>query len=111
MYVYEATVKKVVDGDTLDLHVDLGLRVFKSVRIRLKGVDAPEMRNEGGPEAKEYLLSILPIGKRCIVYTYKDSTDKYGRWLGEIKVPEHDISVNALMLTQGHARHYDGGAR
>lgn len=111
MYNYEATVKRVVDGDTVDLLVDLGLRVCVNARIRLRGINAPEMHDEGGPEAKTYLESLLPQGKGVIVSTFKNPEDKFGRWLGDIKVPEYDITVNILMVTQGKAAHYDGGKR
>lgn len=105
-YKYSATVLRVVDGDTLDLRVDCGFRVWMEDRFRLYGINAPEVygeEKEKGLEAKHYLESVLPVGKPVIVETFKPK-DKYGRWLGVIYADGD--SVNDLMIVAGQAKPY-----
>ena len=85
MYHYKATVKRVVDGDTIDMDVDLGFGVSKLVRIRLADIDAPEVKGDERPEglsAKTYLEGLLPIGTLVEVYTEKDKDAGWGRYVG-----------------------------
>lgn len=109
-YRYEATLVKVVDGDTVDLDVALGYYVTARIRFRLDGLDAPEMRAPGpeGEDAKEWLVNEL-VAQRLIVVSRK--TEKFGRWLGTLYTDDDTVSVNDRMLEAGHARPYAGGAR
>lgn len=91
-YVYRAVVSKIVDADTMDLKIDLGFRIGTLIRVRLLGINAPEMRTQEGKAAKGALLSFLPIGSEVIVRTYKDPVDKFGRWLGNVEVTGIDIA-------------------
>jgi len=85
---------KVVDGDTVDLMIDLGLRIYSLQRIRLSGVNTPELRasdpalREKAQQAKEFVETWFEKAKAdgmtIIVTTFKDKTEKYGRYLGQI---------------------------
>lgn len=108
-YQYTATVVKVVDGDTVDLEVDLGLRVYHKGRFRLAHINAPEHNAEGGTAATEYLKTLLPVGAEVLVLTHKDQTEKYGRWL--VSVSAGETNVNTAMIQAGHAQPYEGGKR
>lgn len=93
VYLYKATVRKVVDGDTIDFYVDLGFYMEASLRFRLLGIDAPETRG-GTPESKklareatEYVRNKLAFEtKEVYVRTYK--ADSFGRWLAEVLYTE-----------------------
>lgn len=110
MYEYRATVAKAIDGDTVDLEIDCGLRIYTKTRIRLTGINAPEVSTPEGKEARSYLQSLLPPGTQVTVKTDKDRTEKYGRWLGVITTLE-GTNVNTLMVQMGYAVDYSGGAR
>ena len=89
MYEYQATVHRVIDGDTVILNVDLGFSTYRRVTVRLKDVMAPELSEEFGLEAKAKLVSLLLT--ELTIKTFKDKTEKYGRYLGVIG------NVNTLM--------------
>lgn len=107
-WTYEAIVKRVVDGDTVDLEVDLGFRILNSDRFRLTGIDTPERGQVGWSEAKAALESRLPVGARVRVETehptQRDPKDKYGRWLASIWIDGEDL--NLWMIEQGYAAPY-----
>ena len=110
-YLYHAAVTKVVDGDTFDATVDLGFFVFTVVRFRLFGLDTMEV-NDRDPakrvlamQAKLFMVDRI-LNKQVILQTYK--TDKYGRWLAEVFLPDHPSSVNSQLLAEGLAVPYDG---
>lgn len=102
VYRYEAVVIRVVDGDTVDLSVDLGLRVRTTDRFRLYGINAPERWETGvGTAATNHLRELLSTGDTIIVDTHRDAKDKYGRWLATIYVGE--TNINEQMVLDGHA--------
>ena len=110
MYNYEATIRRWVDGDTVDVDIDLGFGlVYSNQRIRLYGIDAPEQRTrdlvekEKGLAATAYVNEQAPVGSKVVIKTYKD--DKYGRILGEIFVG--DKNLNTLLTIEGHAIRYE----
>jgi len=114
--MYEYAIKevlKVVDGDTIDVLIDLGFDLTKKERIRLAGIDTPESRTRNleekkmGLEAKEYLQNKLDNCKNLRVKTEKDG--KYGRMLGWLHGNDEDI--NRIMVTEGYAWEYDGGTK
>ena len=116
MYSYKVKeVAKVVDGDTVDLVIDLGFGLYKKERVRVAGIDSPESRTRDkeekvyGLEAKAYLMGILESAETIIVETEKDG--KYGRMLGWLYVDDNDQSVNHLMIEAGYAWAYDGGTK
>lgn len=110
-YRYAATVEKVVDADTLDVAIDLGFRVQFRVRIRVAGIDAPEMSTAAGKAAAAYVRDHLPIGDPVLLTTYKP--DKYGRALADVTMLRYgdDIDLAETLVALGHAVPYDGGAR
>jgi len=114
--MYEYAVKKVVyvvDGDTVDIEIDLGFSLTKKERVRLAGIDTPESRTrnleekELGLRAKDYLKQMLKDSKNLKVQTSKDG--KYGRMLGWFF--ENDLNINLDMVENGHAWAYDGGTK
>ena len=114
MYTYAIKeVVKVVDGDTIDVIIDLGFNLTKKERIRLAGIDAPESRttdlNEKkyGVEAKEFLQRRLNDCVNLKVKTEKDG--KYGRMLGWIYCST--TNINEEMVYRGYAWNYDGGSK
>ena len=116
MYTYNATVTKVVDGDTIDALVDLGFDTWKQIRIRLNGINTPESRTRDleekarGLAAKARLKEILKENKNKFILV-SHGVGKYGRCLGEIFIEEYDVSVNQQLITEGHAVEYHGEKR
>lgn len=116
--MYEYRVKKVtnvVDGDTIDVDIDLGFNISYSQRVRLAGIDTPESRTSDkfekalGLEAKEYLKSKVKDAKLVVIKTeLPDSSEKYGRILGWVYVDGNTISVNDQMIEDGYAWGYLG---
>jgi micrococcal nuclease len=108
-------VLKVVDGDTIDVDIDLGFSISYSQRLRLAGIDTPESRTTDkfektlGLESKEYLKSKLKDSKDIVVKTEKpDSSEKYGRILGWVYVNGDTKSLNEQMIEDGYAWGYMG---
>jgi len=102
-YYYKAEILRVIDGDTVDLEIDLGLNVFSVQRCRLYGIDAPERK--AGKEATDYLKhQVLMDGPNCICQTYKDKQGKYGRWLVTIYFGE--MNMNEMLVKKGLAKEY-----
>ena len=123
MYTYYATLDRVVDGDTLDAIIDLGFDTFKKVRVRMMGMDAWESRTRDKKEkvkglaAKARLIEILKNNEDKFVIV-SHGVGKYGRCLGEIYVEETEhsdnhpeVSVNKMLINEGHAKEYYGGKR
>ena len=108
MYQYKVKLVKVVDADTLDLEVDLGFEVRFTMRVRLFGIDAWEVRGEErkkGLEAKFYVIERLSKFEFFKIRTEKDKQGKYGRYLATILLPTGDgeIDLNAELVERGHA--------
>jgi micrococcal nuclease len=106
VYQYKAKVLNVVDGDTIDVSIDLGLQIHTLQRIRLYGIDTPERGQPGFLEASDRLKYLI-LDKNVIIKTYKVS--KYGQYLGEIMFDE--MNINEMMITEGHAKKYFGGTK
>jgi micrococcal nuclease len=116
--MYEYNVKKVlkvVDGDTIDVDIDLGFDISLTKRVRLAGIDTPESRTADkmekalGIEAKEYLKHHIAEAKSVVIKTeLPDSTEKYGRILGWVYVDGDTVSVNDHMINDGYAWGYMG---
>ena len=108
-YTYDATVIDVHDGDTVTLDVDLGFGTWiRGMRIRLFGINAPELPTPEGKAAAAFLQELFIAGGQDVVLeSIKDRADKYGgRWLGIIRL--RGKSVNDLMVAIGHAKPWDG---
>ena len=116
MYEYFVKeVKNVVDGDTIDVVIDLGFDILFASRVRLAGIDTPESRTTDkaekalGLEAKEYLKKQLKDAKSVVIRTEKmNSSEKYGRILGWVYVNGESESVNNKMINDGYAWGYLG---
>jgi len=119
--MYEYHVKKVtnvVDGDTIDVEIDLGFDISFSSRVRLAGIDTPESRTTNkaekvlGIEAKEYVKSKIKDAKEVVIKTEKiDSSEKYGRILGWLFLDGSKVSVNEQMIADGYAWGYLGDTK
>ena len=115
---YVRKVEAVVDGDTIDVLIDLGFDILFSSRVRLAGIDTPESRTTDkaekvlGLEAKEYLKSKIKDAKDVIIKTEKmDSSEKYGRILGWVYLDGSKISINEQMIADGYAWGYLGDTK
>lgn len=117
MYEYSATIRRWVDGDTVDVTLDLGFDILYNNRIRLLGIDTPESRTrdleekERGLAAKDRVKELCPVGATVMLRTTKDGRGKFGRILGEIFVEGVVQSVNQLLVEEGHAVEYFGGKK
>lgn len=100
MYHYKCQVFNVVDGDTVDCAIDLGLRINTVQRVRLYGINAPEKSGETREQgiSAQSFLRFLVIGKSLTIRTIKDRSDKYGRMLGVFFESGAERSVNQKML-------------
>ena len=115
-------INRVLDGDTIDVTIDLGFDLFKKERVRIAGVDTPEKRTrnleekELGIDAtnwlKKELEDVLAGDDELIVRTeLHGGVGKYGRLLGWLYVGDEELSLNEQMITQGYAHAYDGGTK
>lgn len=106
MYEYKAIVKEVYDGDTITAIVDLGFRNQTTIKFRLLGINTPELEKatkEAGLKSRDRLRELI-LGKEVIIKTRKDKQEKYGRWLGEIFMPDNTtISINQMLINEGLA--------
>src|SRR6056300_40858 len=120
MYEYKVKVVKVVDGDTVDVDIDLGFGVWlKDERVRIMGIDTPESRTRDKVEkvfglASKYRLKDL-LAKDCTLKTFaaKDGEDmkgKFGRILGDFIAPDGRM-VTDILVEEGHAVAYFGGSK
>lgn len=107
-YEYRATVVRWIDGDTVDLNVDLGFHLTMAGRFRLDGIDTPERGRQGHLEAKARAEALAPVGSDVLVITEKG--DKYGRWLA-VLCPPVGPPVNVTLVYEGLAKPYNGGAK
>ena len=115
---YVRKVENVVDGDTIDVLIDLGFDILFASRVRLAGIDTPESRTSDkaekvlGLEAKEYLKKQLKDAKSVVIRTEKmDSSEKYGRILGWVYINGESESVNNKMINDGYAWGYLGDTK
>ena len=119
MYEYHVKkVHKVVDGDTIDVDIDLGFNVSYFQRVRLAGIDTPESRTSDeyekklGLESKEWLKKHLEGAEGTVIKTEKpDSSEKYGRILGWLHIKGLDKSLNEIMIERGYAWSYMGDTK
>ena len=117
MYEYRCKVVHIVDGDTVDVDIDLGFGVWlKKERIRMFGIDTPESRTRDleekhyGKLATKFIEDRFPVGKTFTLRTYKDDKGKFGRILGEL-VDSMGNSVNDTMIAQSYAVPYKGQSK
>ena len=115
-------INRVVDGDTIDVTIDLGFDLFKKERVRVAGVDTPEKRTRDKEEKalgidatnwmKQKLEETIKGDEELLIRTeLKGGVGKYGRLLGWLYIGDASISLNQLMIEQGYAWAYDGGTK
>ena len=116
------SIDKVVDGDTIDVTIDLGFDLSKKERVRVAGIDTPEKRTRNLEEKalgldatawiKEHLEGAIDGDDDLIIRTELDGgVGKYGRLLGWLYIGDSDLSLNEQMITEGYAWAYDGGTK
>jgi len=115
MYRYKVSVTRVVDGDTVDVDIDLGFGMtYKKQRVRMKGIDTPESRTRDleekkfGLASKEFLKEQL---KDQEIELVSHDKGKFGRILGELFVGSSTYSINRIMIDNHHAVPYDGQSK
>lgn len=108
MYEYRALVRKVYDGDTITVDIDLGFdMILRNQKIRLLGINTPEVRGkerEAGLKSRDALRELIG-SKWIMIKTQKDKKGKYGRWLGTIYLAEEN--VNEWLIKEGFAEEYN----
>ena len=119
--MYEYRVKKVlavIDGDTIDVDIDLGFDISITKRVRLAGIDTPESRTSDkmeksfGLESKSYLKQKLASAQLIVIRTEKpNSSEKFGRVLGWLYLDEEKTSFNETMIASGYAWSYLGDTK
>lgn len=107
MYEYTTKIEKVIDGDTVDVFIDLGFKIWHKDRLRLNGIDTPEKNTPLGAELKKFLIENLE-GK--LVRLRVTKPDKYGRYLATIYL-NSDISINDQLIQAGLAKPYFGASK
>jgi micrococcal nuclease len=122
VYEYRCKVTRVVDGDTVDVDIDLGFGVWMhKERVRLYGIDTPESRTRDLDEkkygliAKEHIKAFMPVGSMQTLVTVKDKAGKYGRILGKFliydKKTDAQMTINDWMIREHHAVAYFGQSK
>ena len=115
-FSYNATVVKIIDGDTVDALVDVGFSIMTKKRIRFRGINTPESRTRDKEEkirglaAKDRVVELLSENDNKFVLK-SHGVGKYGRCLGELFVDGHEESINQVLVNEGHAVEYWGGKR
>ena len=115
-------INRVLDGDTIDVTIDLGFDLFKKERVRIAGVDTPEKRTRNleekalGIDATEWLKArlnntIKGDDELVIRTELVGGVGKYGRLLGWLYIGDSNVSINEQMISQGYAWEYDGGTK
>ena len=113
MFNYKCTLLRVIDGDTIDVNIDLGFNIWHKGRIRMAGIDTPESRTRNKAEkvlglaAKKRLKELLKSKDISINCTKEKG--KFGRILAEVLA--NDININKQLIDEGYAREYWGGAK
>jgi len=114
-FMYEYRIKeivRVVDGDTVDVVIDVGFSLFLKQRVRLRGINCPELHRSksagvgAGEMARDYAQKWFDQNPKLLIRTYKD--DKYGRLLAEIISADTQQSINQDLIKTGHASPHNG---
>lgn len=99
---FQTRLKRWVDGDTADLTVDLGFSIFFDIRVRLYGINAPELYTTEGKATRTALARQVPEGSLLKLISLKDKKDKYGRYLAVLFTPE-GLNINEWLVDNGLA--------
>ena len=122
MHEYNCKIRRVVDGDTVDVDIDLGFGIWiHNERVRLYGIDTPESRTrdleekKAGLFAKDVVLHYLPEGSKQVLRTHKDKVGKYGRVLGEFVIydslADRQTTINQFMIDHKIGVEYSGKSK
>ena len=122
MYEYRCKIDRVVDGDTVDVDIDLGFGIWlRKERVRLYGIDTPESRTRDleekkyGLTAKSFVQDLLPVGSMQTLRTRKDDKGKFGRILGEFvvydAVTDSSRTLNQIMIDRHYGVEYHGQSK
>ena len=122
MYEYSCKIVRVVDGDTVDVDIDLGFGMWMhKERIRLHGIDTPESRTRDlvekkfGLEAKKMVETYMPVGSTQTLVTVQDKAGKFGRILGKFKIydgkEDRQTTLNEWMIENHYAVAYHGQSK
>ncbi len=116
MHEYKCKILRVVDGDTVDVDIDLGFGIWMhKERVRLLGIDTPESRTRDKEEkrfgllSKQYVKDHYPVGSMAVLRTHKDKTGKFGRILGELVWEK--TTINKKMVDEHYAVIYNGQSK
>ena len=121
MWTYRCKLRKVIDGDTVDVDIDLGFGIWQmNERVRIMGIDTPESRTRDKTEklfglaAKQYVKDAMPVGSMQVLKTEidksgEDKKGKFGRILGDFLIDDKRLTDN--MIESGHAVAYFGGSK
>ena len=113
MFNYNCTLLRVIDGDTINVNIDLGFNIWHKGRIRMAGIDTPESRTRNKEEkvlglaAKSRLKELLK--KKTLSINCTKEKGKFGRILADVLA--NDININKQLMDEGHARPYQGGKK
>ena len=119
MYEYFCKVERVVDGDTIDVNIDLGFDIHHSARVRMMGIDTPESRTRNLAEkalglASKARLKEMLKGQKVKLLTSKEGKGKFGRVLADVIIigkQGTETNCNQQLIEEGHARPYYGGKK
>lgn len=100
-FQYNAVITDIHDGDTITVTIDLGFRVDYRTPLRFNGINAPELKTPEGKASLAHLETLIAVGETVVIKTYKNPTDKYGRWIADIFVGDNNI--NQQMVKDGFA--------
>jgi len=112
MYNYTAKLDRVVDGDTMDVIIDMGFKITTNQRIRLANIDTPETFRQkhnskeykAGMAAKEFVIKRLEENQNTFMLDTLKDTGKYGRYIGIIKLADSETTLNDELVEAGHAK-------
>ena len=119
MFEYFCKITRVIDGDTVDVNIDLGFDIHHLARVRMMGIDTPESRTRNLEEkalglASKARLKELLKGKKIKIETSKEGKGKFGRVLADVIAIDKEgteINCNQRLIEEGHARPYFGGKK
>jgi len=111
MYHYKAKVERVVDGDTFDIVIDLGFKITTNQRIRMAKINTPETFNvkkdseeyQKGLASKQYMEHRLAVNNYEIELETEKTTEKYGRYLGIVRLADSEVTLNDELVIKGFA--------
>lgn len=111
MYTYKAVVNRIIDGNTLEVDLDLGFKtILKKEILRILGIDTPELRSgtdeekQRGRDAKAFVETHFPPGTEITIKTQKDEKGKYGRYLAHVLHNESGADLTQLLLEYGFVK-------